>query len=74
MQVADGEWDALSKLIPRPVQPVVGKTGGECHVHGRGAPRRKSISMEVAGGEWDALSKFTPRLAKPVTKTCKSRE
>ena len=39
---ADGEWDARRKLIPRPVSPVVGKTDGECCVHGRGTARRKS--------------------------------
>ena len=27
--VADGEWDARSKHILRPVKPVVGKNGGE---------------------------------------------
>ena len=40
--VADGEWDARSKLTPRPVSAVAGKTDGESGVHGRGTPRRRN--------------------------------
>ena len=49
--------------LPPPGRAMAGKIGGECHVYGRGAPRRRSVSLLAAGGEWDARIKLIPRPA-----------
>ena len=48
------------------------RESGDCRVHERGTPRRKSVSLLAADGEWDARNKLTPRLDKPWQKIADS--